>query len=79
MLRQYDGTTETPSTSYSNDDVAAATRALKDALDKAKDPTGINEVGAKAKDLANGKYFMKGQLIIVKNGKRFTATGVIAK
>lgn len=71
------GTTETKSTDYSNDDVVAATNALRDALSKV---TGINGVAVKKEStLANGKYFKKGQLIIIKNGKAYTATGVNIK
>ena len=61
----------------SNDDVVAATNALRDALSKV---TGINGVAVKKEStLANGKYFKKGQLIIIKNGKAYTATGVNIK
>lgn len=72
-----EATEATKSTDYSNDDVVAATNALKTAYEKA---TGIDGVSVKAdKAIANGKYFKGGKLIIVKNGKTYSATGAAIK
>ena len=63
-----------------DDEIAAAVEALQSALDAAKKATSISEVVVKNnKALADGKYLKGGKLIIVKNGKKYSAAGAVIK
>ena len=51
---------------------------LSQAVD-AGNGTGISEVAAQNADNANGKFVKNGQVVIVKDGKQYTAAGAEMK
>ena len=56
----------------------SATSPARIAIGGEDDPTAINEVEvieSEAKTMKDGKYFVKGRIVIVKNGKAFSTNG----